>query len=55
MAGAGAEFGLLVNWTVVMAIGLGGGLSGVWVAGTMVTLSGTVGGVSFGTLGEGTG
>ena len=38
-----------------MATGLGGELSGIWVAGTMVTLSGNVGGVSFGTLGEGAG
>ena len=36
-------------------IGLGWGLSGIWVAGTIVTLGGTVGGVSLGTLGEGAG
>ena len=38
-----------------MATCLGGGLLGIWVAGTMVTLGGNVGGVSFGTLGEGAG
>ena len=38
-----------------MATGLGGGLSVIWVAGTMVTLGGDAGGVSFGTLGEGAG
>ena len=37
------------------ATGLGGGLSGIWVTGTMVTLGGNAGGVSFGTLGEGAG
>ena len=55
MAGVGAGVGLLVHWTVVMATGLGGGLSGMWVAGTMVTLGGGAGWVSFGTLGEGVG
>ena len=55
MAGVGAGVGLLVHWTGVMAIVLGGGLSGIWVAGTMVTLDGNVGEVSFGTLGEGAG
>ena len=38
-----------------MATGLGGGLSVIWVAGTMVTFGGNAGGVSFGTLGEGAG
>ena len=38
-----------------MTTGLGGGLSGIWVVGTMVTLGGNLGGVSFGTLGEGAG
>ena len=55
MAGVGAGVGLLVHWTRVMATGLGGGLSGIWVVGTMVTLGGNAGGVSFGTLGEGAG
>ena len=55
MAGVGAGVGLLVHWTGVMATGLNGGLSGIWVAGTMVTLGGNVGGMSFGTLGEGVG
>ena len=55
MAGVGAWVGLLVHWTRVMATGVGGGLSGIWVAGTIVTLGGTVGGVSFGTLGKGAG
>ena len=55
MSGDGAGVGLIVHWTGVMAAGLGGGLSSIWVAGTMVTLSGNVGGVSFGTLGEGAG
>ena len=55
MAGVGAGVGLLVHWTGVMATGLGGGLSGICVAGTMVTLGGYSVGVSFGTLGEGAG
>ena len=38
-----------------MGTGLGEGLSGVWVAGTMVTLGGNVGGVSVVTLGDGAG
>ena len=38
-----------------METGLGGGLSGLWVVGTMVTLGVNVGGVSFFTLGEGAG
>ena len=53
MAGVGAGFIPLVHWTGLMATGLGGGLSVIWVAGTMVTLGGDAGGVSFGTLGEG--
>ena len=52
MAGVGAGVGLLIHWTGVMATGFDGGLSGIWVAGTMVTLGGNVGGVIFGTLGE---
>ena len=55
MAGVGAGFGLLVHWTGVMATGLGGGLLVIYVAGTMVTLSGNAVGVSFGTLVEGAG
>ena len=38
-----------------MATGLGGGFSGNWVAGIMVTLGGNAGGVRFGTFGEGAG
>ena len=53
MAGVGAGIGLLMHWTGVMATGLGGGLSDIWFAGTMVTLGGNTGGLSFGTLGEG--
>ena len=55
MAGVGAGVGLRVHWTGVMATGLGGGLSGIWVVGKMVTLGGNVGGMSFGTLKEGAG
>ena len=55
MAGVGAGVGLLVHCTGVMDTGFGGGLSGIWVAGTMVTLGGNAGGVRFGTLGEGVG
>ena len=55
MAGVGSGVGLLVHWTRFMDTGLGGGLSGIWVAGTMVTLGGNVGGVRFRTLGEGAG
>ena len=55
MAGVGVGVGLLVHWTGVMATCFGGGLSGIWVAGTMVTLGGDAGGVSFNTLGVGAG
>ena len=55
MAGVGARVGLLVHWTGVMATCLGGGLSGIWFAGTMFALGGNIGGVSFGTLVEGAG
>ena len=55
MSGVGAGVGLLLHWTGVMAAGLSGGLSGIWVEGTMVTLGGTLGGVRFGTLREGAG
>ena len=51
MSGVGAGVGLIVHWTGVMTTGMGGGLSGIWVVGTMVTLGGNVGGVIFGTLG----
>ena len=53
MAGVGAGVGLIVHCTGAMATGLGGELSDIWVAGIMVTLGGTVGWVSFGTLREG--
>ena len=55
MAGVGARVGLRVHWTGVMGTGLGGGLSVIWVAGTMVTLSDNAGGVSIGNLGDGAG
>ena len=55
VAGVGAGVGLLVHWTEVVATCLGGGFSGIWVAGTMVTLGGNAGGVSFGTFVEGAG
>ena len=55
MAGVGAWVGLLVLWTGVMTTGLGGGLSGIWVAGTMVTIGGNVDGAIFGILREGVG
>ena len=55
MVGVGDGICLLVHWTGVMATGLGGGFSGIWVVGTMVTIGGNAGGVSFGTLVEGAG
>ena len=55
MAGVGVEVGCRIHWTGVMGTGLGRGLSGVWVAGTMVILGGNAGGVSVGTLGDGAG
>ena len=55
MASVGAGVGLLLSWTGVMATGLGGWFLGICVAGTMVTLSGNVDGVSFGKLREGAG
>ena len=55
IAGVGAGVGLLVHRTGVMATGLSGVLSGIWVTGTMVTLGGNAGGASFGTLVEGAG
>ena len=55
MAGVGSRAGLLVNWTGVLAAGLGGGLWGICVEGTMVTIGGIAVGVRVGTLGEGAG
>ena len=55
MAVVCAGVGLLVHCSGVMATGLGGGLSGIWVADIMVILGGDVGGVRFVTLGEGAG
>ena len=52
MLGVGAGVSLLIHWTGMMSTRLGGGFSGICVAGKMVTLSGNVVGVSFGTLGE---
>ena len=55
-AGVGAGVCTLVFvWTGAMVTGLGGGFSGICVAGTMVPLGGSVVGVSVGTLGEGVG
>ena len=54
-AGVGAGVGLLVHWTGVMATVLGGGLSGICVEGTMVTLGGSAVGIRVRTLGEGAG
>ena len=50
MAGVGVGVGRRINWTGVMGTGLGGRLSGVRVAGTMVNLGDNTGGVSVGTL-----
>ena len=55
IAGVGVGFGRRIHWTGVMGTGVGGRLSGVRVAGTMVTLGDNVGGVSVGTLGDGAG
>ena len=55
MAGVGAGVSFLVHWTGVIATCLGGGFSGIWVAGTVFTLGGDAGGMSFGTLREGAG
>ena len=55
MAGVGVGVGRRIHWTGVMGTGLGGILSGVRVAGTMVTLGDNAGGVSVGTLGYGAG
>ena len=58
MAGLGAEDGPLVPdvaWTGLVDTCLGGGLSGIFAVGKMVTLGGNIVGVSSGTLGEGAG
>ena len=55
MADVGVGVGRRIRCTVVMGTGLGGRLSGVRVAGTMVTLGDNAGGVSVGTLGYGAG
>ena len=55
MAGVGVGVVRRIHWTGVMGTGLGGRLSGVRVAGTMVTLGDNAGGVSVGTLGDGAG
>ena len=51
----GVGVGRCIHFTGVMGTGLGGRLLGVRVAGTMVTLGDNAGGVSIGTLGDGTG
>ena len=55
MAGVGAGVVRRIHWTGVMGKGLGGGLSGVRVAGTIFTLGVNAGGVSVGTSGDGAG
>ena len=55
MAGVGVGVGRHIFFTGVMGTGLGWGLSGVRVAGTMVTLGDNAVGVSVGTLGDGAG
>ena len=55
MAGVGVGVDWHIYWAVVMGTGLGGGLLCVRFAGTMVTLSVNAGGVSVGTLGDGSG
>ena len=58
MAGLGAGAGPLVHGTArtgAVDTGWGGGLSGIFYVGTMVTLGGYDVGVSAGTLGEGAG
>ena len=55
MAGVGAGVGRRIHWTGVIGTGLGGGLLGIRVEGTMVTLGDNAGGVSVGTLGYGPG
>ena len=53
MAGVGVEVGCRIHWTGVMGTGLCGRLSGVRVAGNMVTLGDNASGVSVSTLGDG--
>ena len=53
MAGVGVGDGCRIHWTGLMGTGLGGGLSCVMFAGTMVTLGVNAGGMSVGTLGDG--
>ena len=55
MAGVGVGVGCRIHWAGVMGAGLGGGLSYVRFAGTMVTLGVNAGGVSVGTLRDGAG
>ena len=55
MAGVDVGVGRRIHWTGVMGTGLVGGLLGINVAGTMVTLGVNAGGVSVGTLGNGAG
>ena len=55
MAGVGVGVGCRIYWAGVMGTGLGGRLSCVRFAGTMVTLGVNSGGVSVGTLGYGAG
>ena len=49
MSGVGVGISRCIHWTGVMGTGFGGGLSGVRVAGTMVTLGDNAGGVSVST------
>ena len=55
MAGGGVGVGCRIHLAGVMGTGLGGGLSCVRFAGTMVTFGGNAGGVSVGTLRDGAG
>ena len=55
MACVDVGVGCCIHWDGVMGTGLGGGLSCVRFAGTMVTLGDNEGGVSVGTLGDGMG
>ena len=55
MAGVGVGVSRRKHWTGLMGTGLGWGLLGVRVAGTMVTLGVNAGGASIGTLGDGGG
>ena len=55
MTGVGVGVGCRIHWAGVMGTGLGGGLSCVRFAGSMVTLGVDAGTVSVGTLGYGAG